>query len=78
MAGHNLEFDLKILGAEHFRLSIDSRMGKIPHLDTKDESTDYCKIPGGKGGGFKWPTLSELHEKLLEKDFRLPTMQRPT
>ena len=69
MAGHNLEFDLKILGAEHFRLSIDSRMGKIPHLDTKDESTDYCKIPGGKGGGFKWPTLSELHEKLFGEGF---------
>jgi len=24
---------------------------------------------GGRGGGFKWPTLEELHQKLFSEDF---------
>src|SRR5690606_6210777 len=31
--------------------------------------TDFCQIPGGRGGGFKWPTLSELHNKLFNTPF---------
>ena len=38
-------------------------------IDTKDVSTQYCAIPGGKGGGFKWPSLTELHVKLFSVGF---------
>ncbi|MEO0331206.1 MAG: DNA polymerase III subunit alpha, partial [Bacteroidota bacterium] len=44
-------------------------MLNIEKVDTKDASTDYCKIPGGRGGKYKWPTLSELHEKLFGVPF---------
>jgi len=41
----------------------------IPSIDTKEDATDYCKIPGGRGGGFKWPSLTELHQTLFGKTF---------
>ena len=37
--------------------------------DTKEESTDYCALPGGKGGKYKWPTLSEMHQRLFDCAF---------
>ncbi len=63
--GHNVDFDIKITGAEYVRTNIDTSLLKIQKLDTKDASTDYCKIPGGYNGKYKWPTLSELHKKLF-------------
>ena len=39
-------------------------------LDTCTEVTaNLCKIPGGRGGKFKLPTLTELHEKLFGEPF---------
>lgn len=69
VAGHNIEFDLKIVGAEHFRKSFPSALQDLKSIDTKLESTDFCQIPGGKGGKFKWPTLTELHHKLFNEGF---------
>jgi DNA polymerase-3 subunit alpha len=68
-AGHNIEFDLKVVGAEFVRKQIEGPLLTLPSLDTKDLSTDYCAIPGGKGGKFKWPTLTELHQKLFQSGF---------
>ena len=67
--GHNIEFDIKVVGAEIFRLTQKDALSQFPYIDTKDESTDYCALPGGKGGKFKWPTLTELHQKLFGNDF---------
>jgi DNA polymerase-3 subunit alpha len=67
--GHNIEFDLSILGAEFVRKGIDSLLFKITSLCTKEVATEFCALPGGKGGKFKWPTLSELYEKLFESSF---------
>lgn len=69
VAGHNIEFDLKILAAEFLRARRDNPLQDIPFLCTKIESTDYCAIPGGRGGRFKWPKLFELHHKLFEESF---------
>lgn len=69
LVGHNIEFDLNIMGAEFIRGEVDSLMWDKQHLDTKDEATEFCAIPGGKGGKFKWPTLTELHEKLFGVGF---------
>ncbi|MEX0769167.1 MAG: DNA polymerase III subunit alpha [Balneolaceae bacterium] len=66
--GHNLEFDLNIMGAEYLRVEGDNPLGDKIHIDTKDDSTEFCKLPGGRGR-YKWPTLSELHEKLFEVGF---------
>jgi DNA polymerase-3 subunit alpha len=67
--GHNISFDLNILGAEFFRKHIQSCLNDITWLCTKEESTDYCALPGGKGGKYKWPTLSELYDKLFGEPF---------
>ena len=68
--GHNIEFDINIVGAEYFRLNQDTeQLTQLKSIDTKDESTEYCAIPGGRGGKFKWPTLSELHQKLFGVPF---------
>ena len=32
-------------------------------------SVDYCQIPGGRGGGFKYPSLTDLHQKLFGEVF---------
>jgi DNA polymerase-3 subunit alpha len=66
--GHNLEFDLNIMGSEYLRLERDNPLDKKIDIDTKDESTEYCAIPGGRGR-YKWPTLAELHDKLFDVGF---------
>ena len=68
--GHNIEFDINVVGAEFYRKGIAEPIIMLKKLiDTKDESTDYCAIPGGRGGKFKWPTLTELHTKLFGEGF---------
>lgn len=67
--GHNIEFDNNIVGCEYLRKKISSPLLDIAAIDTKDESTDYCALPGGRGGKFKWPNLSELHNKLFGVGF---------
>ncbi|MEM7296681.1 MAG: DNA polymerase III subunit alpha [Bacteroidota bacterium] len=67
--GHNVEFDLNIVGAEYLRKELTNDLGELDSIDTKDASTDYVAIPGGKGGKFKWPTLTELHTKLFGEVF---------
>ena len=66
--GHNLEFDLNIMGCEYLRMERDNPLSAKVSIDTKDESTEYCAIPGGRGR-YKWPTLAELHHKLFEIGF---------
>jgi len=68
--GHNiLDFDVKVLGAEYLRREKENAIAQKEALDTQLESTEYCAIPGGRGGQFKWPTLLELHTKLFGADF---------
>jgi len=69
VVGHNIEFDNSIIGAEFHRKNISTKLFQHPTLDTKTESTNYCAIPGGKGGKFKWPKLGELHKKLFNEQF---------
>ena len=62
--GHNIGFDVNVAGAELVRLGLDpAALTDIALIDSKDEGTAYCAIPGGRGGKFKWPTLTELHQK---------------
>ncbi|NVJ86983.1 MAG: DNA polymerase III subunit alpha [Algoriphagus sp.] len=68
LVGHNIEFDINVVGSEFLRSELGMPLTANP-LDTKDISTDFCAIPGGKGGKFKWPTLTELHQKLFGKGF---------
>jgi len=70
VVGQNLDFDLKIMGCEFFRLSKETQLLEKYTLDTCTEATaKMCKIAGGIGGKFKLPTLSELHVHLFGDRF---------
>ncbi|MCB9427085.1 MAG: DNA polymerase III subunit alpha [Flavobacteriales bacterium] len=70
VVGQNVKFDTNIVGAEFHRLQLDNNLQKLPILDTCTEVTaELCQIPGGRGGKFKLPTLTELHEHLFGEPF---------
>lgn len=70
IVGQNVEFDINIMGAEFYRLGIDNPFPAMPALDTCTEVTaELCQLPGGRGGRFKLPTLTELHEFLFDEPF---------
>lgn len=70
VVGQNVGFDLNIMGAEFHRLSVANQLQELPILDTCTEHTaSLCKIPGGRGGKFKLPTLTELHQFLFNLPF---------
>ena len=71
IVGQNVGFDVKIIGCEFHRLGIKNNLNQLPILDTCTEKTaQLCAIPGGKGGKFKLPNLTELHERLFNQKFQ--------
>lgn len=70
IVGQNVGFDLNIMGAEFHRAHIENLLQELPVLDTCTEETALlCQIPGGRGGKFKLPTLTELHGYLFGEPF---------
>ena len=70
VVGQNVGFDLNIMGCEFHRLQVVSPLNQLPILDTCTEKTaSMCQIPGGRGGKFKLPTLTELHQFLFNMPF---------
>jgi DNA polymerase III subunit alpha len=69
IAGHNIDFDLKIAGSEFLRNGYENPLQKRQTVDTMHASTHFCALPGGRGGGFKYPTLGELYRRLFGEAF---------
>lgn len=69
LVGHNVSFDLNIVGAELIRAGRTDTLHTMPSRCTMRESTDYCKLPGKVEGKFKFPKLIELHRILFCEDF---------
>ncbi|PKA98821.1 DNA polymerase III alpha subunit [Flavobacteriaceae bacterium MAR_2009_75] len=70
IVGQNVGFDVNIMGAEYHRMSVENPLQELPVLDTCTEETAMlCQIAGGRGGKFKLPTLTELHEYLFGEPF---------
>jgi DNA polymerase-3 subunit alpha len=74
IVGQNVEFDLNIIECEFFRENIENPLHKFREdkkvLDTCTETTaELCQLEGGRGGKFKLPTLTELHQFLFETPF---------
>jgi DNA polymerase-3 subunit alpha len=70
VVGQNVDFDINVMGAEFYRAGFDTSLLELSVLDTCTEKTaKLCQIPGGRGGGFKLPTLTELHEYLFKEPF---------
>ena len=67
--GHNISFDNNIVGCEFLRSEMVNVLESKTSIDTKEESTEFCQLPGGRGGKYKWPNLSELYNKLFGESF---------
>ena len=48
--GHNIEFDINVVGAEFYRLDIENNLAQKSDIDTMKTSVEFCAIPGGRGG----------------------------
>ncbi|MFY8036213.1 MAG: DNA polymerase III subunit alpha, partial [Cyclobacteriaceae bacterium] len=70
LVGHNIEFDISIIGAELLRNELSSDLFmSLQKIDTGIASIEFCQLPGGMGGKLKMPRLHELYEKLFGTDF---------
>jgi DNA polymerase-3 subunit alpha len=70
LIGHNIEFDINILGAELIRQKLlTEKLLAMSKVDTGIVSVEFCQLTGGPGGRMKMPRLTELHEKLFGKGF---------
>lgn len=70
VVGQNIKFDINIMGCEFVREGLDTPLATLPVLDTCTEVTaELVQIPGGRGGRYKLPTLTELHEYLFGTPF---------
>ena len=68
--GHNVSFDRNIMGAEYLRAGLSDPLEDKALLDTcTEETATLCQLPGGRGGKFKLPTLSELYHFLFQEYF---------
>jgi len=70
IVGQNIGFDVNIMGCEFHRMGVESPMAQMPVLDTCTETTaELLRLPGGRGGKFKLPNLTELHQYLFGEPF---------
>ena len=70
IVGQNVTFDVNIMGCEFHRFEMDSPLTKMRVLDTCTEvSASILQLPGGRGGRYKLPTLTELHQYLFNQPF---------
>src|SRR5690554_560409 len=66
VVGQNVGFDLNVMGCEFHRMGVPTDLNEKPVLDTCTEVTaELIKLPGGRGGRYKLPTLTELHQYLF-------------
>src|SRR5690606_22455831 len=70
IVGQNVGFDINVMGAEFHRYHTPTPLAQMPVLDTCTETTaELLQLPGGRGGRFKLPTLTELHSHLFGTPF---------
>lgn len=67
IVGHNIEFDINIVGCEFIRIGLTNPFENIDKICTMENSTNFCAINGPYG--YKWPKLSELYFKLFARNF---------
>lgn len=68
LVGHNIDYDLHVVGTEYYRLGYDHRiMFARPYVCTMQATIDFCNIPGQYGP--KWPRLQELYVRLFGREF---------
>lgn len=68
---HNLNYNENILGAEYVRNKRSINMFSKKRFCLMEEGTYFCKI-ATKGGGYKFPTLPELHAACFGQTYGPP------
>ena len=69
VVGHNVEFDVGGIAAEYIRLGKAHPFKQSQFINTCSEQTkQLCKIEGGRGRGYKYPKLGELHYFLFNEE----------
>lgn len=72
----NVEFDSRIIRAAFHRAQKPDPFGKVGtelYIPLRCEMlamTDHCKLAGGRGGQFKWPSLAEAHQHAMGTGFK--------
>lgn len=71
LVGHNVSFDINVVGAELLRSDSNYSIASKASIDTMLKSVNYCAIPSNYpyGDKYKWPKLQELHKKLFGYEF---------
>jgi DNA polymerase III epsilon subunit-like protein len=67
IVAHNIKFDAIVIGRA-FHVHQMTVTPPEPYC-TMSAATNVCKLPGGYGGAYKWPTLQEAHQALLGVSF---------
>lgn len=65
---HNINFDYPVLASEMYRYKVKATRKPLK-ICTMLSTVGYVKKPAKFGGGYKWPTLTELHQMLFGKGF---------
>lgn len=60
----NLQYSEYVVLAEFWRNNMEHKFGQSEKFCLMRESTYFCKIKG-RDGGYKWPSLSQLHSQLF-------------
>ena len=72
LVGHNVDFDMHIVGCELYRMGMNySTFINKPSVCTMVRSTNFCAIPSTSRyySGYKFPSLTELYTKLFGHAF---------
>lgn len=68
MFAHNMNAQENTLAAAYLRESMDHDVFKKERYCLMQEGTFFCKIPS-KRGGYKWPSLSEMHQTIFKQKY---------
>ena len=72
LVGHNVDFDMHIMGCELYRMGMNYRvLIDKPSVCTMVRSTNFCALPSTSRyySGYKFPSLTELYTKLFGHAF---------
>jgi DNA polymerase III epsilon subunit-like protein len=65
---HNMKFNEAVVSCEFYRKNISHVLPACEKYCLMQEATWYCKLPS-KIGGYKWPTLQDLHAKVFNSRY---------
>jgi DNA polymerase III epsilon subunit-like protein len=66
LVGHNVSFDIAMVGRECSRKRRPDRISGMRAFCTMKGTANLCRLPG-KYGSYKWPKLDELHRFVFGK-----------